>query len=98
MAHMHRFGGLHCVGGFRSVWWCALIDTLLKLFHLDAENQTQQIRISQSVSDAVKNAGGVQDAKEESGWKLISGDVFRAPPAAADLAVQVRPSCCRILL
>lgn len=33
-----------------------------------------------------------QDAKEESGWKLISGDVFRAPPAAVDLAVQVRSS------
>ena len=34
----------------------------------------------------------MQDAKEETGWKLISGDVFRAPPGAADLAVQVHPS------
>ena len=31
----------------------------------------------------------MQDAKEESGWKLISGDVFRAPAAGADLAVQL---------
>lgn len=30
-----------------------------------------------------------QDAKEESGWKLISGDVFRAPASAADLSVQL---------
>eukprot|EP00892_Ulva_mutabilis_P012316 jgi/Ulvmu1/9457/UM052_0023.1 len=30
-----------------------------------------------------------QDAKEESGWKLISGDVFRPPAAGADLAVQL---------
>jgi transmembrane 9 superfamily member 2/4 len=29
-----------------------------------------------------------QDGKEESGWKLISGDVFRSPPAPADLSVQ----------
>ena len=28
------------------------------------------------------------EAKEESGWKLVSGDVFRAPAAAQDLAVQ----------
>lgn len=31
----------------------------------------------------------LQDAKEESGWKLISGDVFRAPASASDLSVQL---------
>lgn len=44
-----------------------------------------------SVGYVVNYVIRVQDAKEESGWKLISGDVFRAPPGAADLAVQVRP-------
>jgi hypothetical protein len=29
------------------------------------------------------------DAKEESGWKLVSGDVFRMPPSVQALAVQV---------
>ena len=29
------------------------------------------------------------DEKEESGWKMVAGDVFRAPPNGISLAVQV---------
>jgi len=29
------------------------------------------------------------DMKDEAGWKLVSGDVFRAPPSSKSLAVQV---------
>ncbi|KAJ9528482.1 hypothetical protein QJQ45_020540 [Haematococcus lacustris] len=33
--------------------------------------------------------GGNMDAREESGWKLVTGDVFRAPLKSKTLAVQV---------
>lgn len=33
--------------------------------------------------------GGPNDAAEESGWKMVSGDVFRAPASALALAVHV---------
>jgi transmembrane 9 superfamily protein 2/4 len=36
----------------------------------------------------VDGDAGAKDA-EESGWKMVSGDVFRAPPAALSLAVHV---------
>ena len=37
---------------------------------------------------------GQDSGKEESGWKLLSGDVFRAPSHVLDLAVQVCTPFC----
>jgi hypothetical protein len=35
------------------------------------------------------DAESKEEAQEESGWKLVHGDVFRAPPRAGLLAVYV---------
>ena len=37
-----------------------------------------------------------QDLKEESGWKLVYGDVFRPPPFAGVLAVYTGRSTTRV--
>ena len=35
--------------------------------------------------------GSSLDMKDEAGWKLVTGDAFRAPHHSRSLAVQVRP-------
>ncbi|KXZ49791.1 hypothetical protein GPECTOR_19g242 [Gonium pectorale] len=40
------------------------------------------------MSDA-EAAAGRADSREEAGWKLVAGDVFRSPPNSSMLAVQV---------
>ncbi|MEW5298849.1 MAG: hypothetical protein WDW38_000420 [Sanguina aurantia] len=39
--------------------------------------------------EALVSDGGGVDVKDEAGWKLVSGDVFRSPAASKMLAVQV---------
>lgn len=39
--------------------------------------------------EALVSDGGSVDIKDEAGWKLVSGDVFRSPAASKMLAVQV---------
>ncbi|GIL84591.1 hypothetical protein Vretimale_14585 [Volvox reticuliferus] len=39
--------------------------------------------------DGGGSSGGVGDSRDEAGWKLVAGDVFRAPTNSAILAVQV---------
>ena len=42
----------------------------------------------------VVEGGGGPDSREEAGWKLVAGDVFRPPANSASLAVRVRGSLC----
>jgi hypothetical protein len=35
------------------------------------------------------DGGSNLDMRDEAGWKLVTGDAFRAPPASKALAVQV---------
>ena len=60
----------------------------LELFHLGAENSTQKVRISLSVSDTVVLIGGLQDpvARAYSAWQMTMREM--CPPGTESCPVK----------
>ena len=75
-----------------SVHWFSILNSLLVVLVMSvivAVILMRTVRRDLAKYEELLIEGG-EGGKEESGWKLLSGDVFRAPSHLPELAVQVR--------
>eukprot|EP00587_Corethron_hystrix_P002218 CAMPEP_0113307924 /NCGR_PEP_ID=MMETSP0010_2-20120614/6573_1 /TAXON_ID=216773 ORGANISM="Corethron hystrix, Strain 308" /NCGR_SAMPLE_ID=MMETSP0010_2 /ASSEMBLY_ACC=CAM_ASM_000155 /LENGTH=565 /DNA_ID=CAMNT_0000162873 /DNA_START=59 /DNA_END=1753 /DNA_ORIENTATION=+ /assembly_acc=CAM_ASM_000155 len=74
------------------VHWHAIINsllTVLTLFFVIATVLVRNLKKDFDTYNALRTEEDIEDAKEESGWKLVHGDVFRPPGGSLLLSVFV---------
>jgi Endomembrane protein 70 len=86
-----------------SVHWFSILNSLLVVLVMSvivAVILMRTVRRDLAKYEELLIEGGDGGGKEESGWKLLSGDVFRAPSHLPELAVQARaaPASCAVVL
>lgn len=73
----------------QDVHWFSVINSLMILLFLTGMVAMIMIRTLRRDISQYNQLENVEEAQEESGWKLLHGDVFRAPPQKSLLAVSV---------
>ena len=83
----------------RAVHWFSIVNSLMIVLFLTGMLAMIMTRTLHRDLRRYNDAESKEEAAEESGWKLVHGDVFRPPPRAGLLAVyvgtgvQVRSGC-----
>eukprot|EP00757_Euglenozoa_sp_SAG-D1_P018441 gene18441-5921_t len=70
-----------------KIHWFSIINSLLILLFLSGMVGMILLRALHKDFNRYNDPENVDEAQEETGWKLVHGDVFRAPQMSAFLAV-----------
>eukprot|EP01065_Artemidia_motanka_P036628 TRINITY_DN445_c0_g1_i3.p2 TRINITY_DN445_c0_g1~~TRINITY_DN445_c0_g1_i3.p2 ORF type:complete len:638 (+),score=193.19 TRINITY_DN445_c0_g1_i3:94-2007(+) len=80
---------LRHTSGEARIHWFAIINSLLVVVFLSAIVAIIMLRALHKDFNRYNDPENVDESQEETGWKLVHSDVFRAPPHPAMLAVYV---------
>jgi len=70
-----------------SIHWFSIFNSLMIVLFLSGMVAMIMVRTLRREISQYNELETVEEAAEESGWKMVHGDVFRPPPAAGALAV-----------
>lgn len=73
----------------KEVHWFSIINSLMIVLFLSGMVAIIMLRTLRRDISRYNDLESVEEAAEETGWKLVHGDVFRTPPYASWLAVAV---------
>lgn len=73
----------------KQVHWFSIINSLMIVFFLTGMIAIIMLRTLRRDISRYNDLETVEEAAEETGWKLVHGDVFRPPPYSSWLAVAV---------
>ncbi|PWA81535.1 hypothetical protein CTI12_AA185980 [Artemisia annua] len=80
-----------------QIHWFSIINSLMIVLFLSGKVAIFMIRILYRHIANYNHLNTQDEAQEETGWKLVHGDVFRAPEYSRLLSVYVRTEDCRNL-
>ena len=72
-----------------QIHWFSIINSLMILLFLSGMVAMIMVRTLRRDISQYNQLETVEEAQEETGWKLVHGDVFRPPPMPATLSVYV---------
>ncbi len=72
-----------------SIHWFSVVNSLMIVLFLSGMVAMIMVRTLRRDISAYNELESAEEAAEESGWKMVHGDVFRPPPAPGALAVAV---------
>merc|ERR1719487_1785378 len=79
--------------GAREIHWFSIVNSLMIVFFLSGMVAMILLRTLHRDISKYNEISTAEDATEETGWKLVHGDVFRKPPHSKMLAVSVGTGC-----
>ncbi len=91
-AHTHTPTHAHTLSHTHQVHWFSIMNSIivvLVMATMVAFILIRTVRRDLSKYEQVLVDSSAMDLRDESGWKLVSGDVFRSPTGSRMMAVQV---------
>ena len=73
----------------KEVHWFSIVNSLMIVLFLTGMIAIIMLRTLRRDISRYNDLESIEEATEETGWKLVHGDVFRTPPYASWLAVSV---------